>query len=247
MYRKPTSTGVLMNFNSCVPLSWKRNLIKNLHYRNRNLVSEELQQSEWIKVKELLIKNSFPTKFIDAQVEKINNTDSELVKDAETSQNKHYLTVPYIKKISEKFCKNMKTTFEEIGVKILIAYRTEKVGKYFSLKDSTNHMYKSCLVYKFTCPGDLNNHYIGETERQLFVRIKEHITPTNSAVFKHIESCEHCKNCSNIYKCFEIIKTCRTYNDLLSTEALLIKKLQPNLNNQLGPDKGSKVTINIFK
>ena len=33
----------------------------------------------------------------------------------------------------------------------------------------------------------------------------------------------------------------------LSTEALLIKKLQPNLNNQLGPDKSSRVTINIFK
>ena len=35
-------------------------------------------------------------------------------------------------------------------------------------------MYQSCLVYKFTCPGDLINQYIGETERQLCVRIKEH-------------------------------------------------------------------------
>ena len=24
-YRKPTSTGVLMNYNSCVPQSWKKN------------------------------------------------------------------------------------------------------------------------------------------------------------------------------------------------------------------------------
>ena len=31
-----------------------------------------------------------------------------------------------------------------------------------------------------------------------------------------------------------------TYNDLLSTEALLLKKLQPNLDNQIGPDKGSR-------
>ena len=37
------------------------------------------------------------------------------------------------------------------------------------------------------------------------------------------------------------------YNDLLSIEALLIKKLQPNLNYQLSPDKGSRVTINSFK
>ena len=33
----------------------------------------------------------------------------------------------------------------------------------------------------------------------------------------------------------------------LSTDALFIKKLQPNLNNQLGPDKGSRVSTNIFK
>ena len=57
-------------------------------------------------------------------------------------------------------------------------------------------------------------------------------------VFKHIENCVFCTNCKIIYNCFEIIKTCSSYNDLLSSEALLIKKLQPNLNNQLGPDKG---------
>ena len=72
------------------------------------------------------------------------------------------------------------------------------------------------------------------------------MTPSNSAVFKHIQNCIFCTNC-NIHDCFKIIKKCTSYNDLLSTEALLIKKLQPNLNNQLGPDKGSRVTINIFK
>ena len=137
--------------------------------------------------------------------------------------------------------------FEGIGVKVRFAYNTEKVRKYFSLKDSICRLYQSCLVYKSTCPGDLNNQYIGETERQLFVRIKEHVTPTNNAVFKHIENCAFCTNCNNIYNCFETIKTCSSCNDLLSSEALLIKKLQLNLNNNLGPDKGSRVTINIFK
>ena len=84
-------------------------------------------------------------------------------------------------------------------------------------------------------------------ERKLFVRIKEHATLSNSAVFKHIENCVFCKNCNNIFDCFNIVKKCISYNDLLSTEALFIKKLQPNLNNQLGPDKDSRVSINIFK
>ena len=50
-----------------------------------------------------------------------------------------------------------------------------------------------------------------------------------------------------IFDCFNIVKKCISYNDLVSTEALFIKKLQPNLNNQLSPDKGSRVSINIFK
>ena len=71
---------LLMNFNSYVPQSWKKNLVKNLCYRNKNLVSEDLQNNEWQIVKEFLIKNSFPTKFIDDQIQKKNNFESELIK-----------------------------------------------------------------------------------------------------------------------------------------------------------------------
>ena len=95
---------------------------------------------------------------------------------------------------------------EDIRVKIRIAYYTQKVGKYFSLKYLINRMHQSCSVYKFTCLGDLNNQNLSETERQLFEGIKEHVTPTNSAVFKHIENCGFCTNCNIIYNCFEIIK-----------------------------------------
>ena len=45
----------------------------------------------------------------------------------------------------------------------------------------------------------------------------------NSAVFQHIESCYFLKNFSNIYDCFEILKVCNSYNNLLAVEALLIK------------------------
>ena len=77
--------------------------------------------------------------------------------------------------------------------------------------------------------------------------IQKHITPSNSAVFVHIESCSCCKIFSNIYDCFEILKVCNSYNNLLAVEALLIKKCQPNLNNKLGPYNGSRVNIKLFK
>ena len=68
-----------MNFNSCVPQSWKINLVKNLYYRNKYLVSEDLQNNYWQKVKEFMMKNSFPNNFIDEQIQKKNNFGSEII------------------------------------------------------------------------------------------------------------------------------------------------------------------------
>ena len=84
----------------------------------------------------------------------------------------------------------MSKTLELVGIMIKVANKTSKVGNYFSLKDKINKFYRSRIVYKFQCPGDLDTQYIGETERQLFFRIKEHTKPTNSAVFAHIENVE---------------------------------------------------------
>ena len=105
-------------------------------------------------------KNSFLNNFIEKQIQKKKQFDSDIAKNTEI--NIHCFN-PYIRKISEKFSKKIKAIFEDIGVKIRIAYNTQKVGKYFSMKDLINHMYQSCIVYKFTCPGDLDNQYIGET------------------------------------------------------------------------------------
>ena len=76
---------------------------------------------------------------------------------------------------------------ETIRINTKVAFRTAKVGNYFLLKDRINKLYRSCIVYKFQCQSDLETRYIGETERQLLVRFKEHTKSTNSAVLSHIE------------------------------------------------------------
>ena len=98
------------------------------------------------------MKNSFPKNFIDEQNTK-KNFDSEIVR--YTDYNKHYITIPYVTKISEKVSNKIKAMFEDIGVKIRNAYNTQKEGIYFSLKDSINHMYQSFLVYNFFCPSSI--------------------------------------------------------------------------------------------
>ena len=45
-------------------------MIKTLYYTNKNLASEDMHNNEWQKVKDLLIKKNFLTKFIDDQMQK---------------------------------------------------------------------------------------------------------------------------------------------------------------------------------
>ena len=55
--------------------------------------------------------------------------------------------------------------------------------------------------------------------------------------------------CTFLIRCASVDKRSikDSYNDLLSTETLPIKKLKTNLNNKFGPEKGSRVTINILE
>ena len=83
------------------------------------------------------MQNSFQNNYIEEKIQKRNKSNSGICKNAE--DNFHYFTIPYIWKVSEKFSKKIKPMFEDIGVKIRIAYDIQNVGKYFSFKDSVNH------------------------------------------------------------------------------------------------------------
>ena len=129
------------------------------------------------------------------------------------------------------------------------AYRTTKVEQYMCVKSAIPSFFKSNVVYKFQCPCDKDVHYIGETERQFFERILDHVTcstgVTPTAVYDHIVKCRSCATDENIADCFTVIRNCDKFN-ILSEEALCIKKYQPSLNCQLGPFKGTRTSTCIF-
>ena len=95
-----------------------------------------------------------------------------------------------------KFRRTITNIFKYIEITILTTYNSVKVENYPFLKDTINKNYKTCLVNKFTCSRNLDTQYIGETEWQSFVKIKE-INTTNSTIFKHITNCDYCQKCKN--------------------------------------------------
>ena len=131
---------------------------------------------------------------------------------------------------------------------IRAAYTTLKVSSYFGLKSSCSNLFKSKVVYRFTCSGDQSTSYIGETQRHLFKRISEHTTKTTSAsaIFDHLYNCNECQNNADISKQFEILQQCAWYN-ILTFEALLILKYQPKLNVQVGPSKGTMTSLFLYR
>ena len=87
------------------------------------------------------------------------------------------------------------------------------------------------VVYKFSCAG-CSTCYVGETNRPLATRVREHLTSDkNSRIFQHINGSEACRAlCSE--DCFSIFDTASTSYQLKIKKALHIGWEKPSLNKQ---------------
>ena len=66
VWRKPTHTGLLLNYHAVCPLKWKSGLITCLLNRAETICStESLFRSEVTKLKEMFFKNGYPAWFFN--------------------------------------------------------------------------------------------------------------------------------------------------------------------------------------
>ena len=258
VYRKPTNTGVHMNFDSMAPLKWKRSLMRCLLIRALRISSSwNYFFLEVNKIKSNLQKNGYPRLFLDntyqAFIESngINERSFENkqgIKNGNQDKDRPdaYVVVPFVGKPSIKLQHRLCKTMEDNGIQVSPAFRTTKVASYFNLKSSCPLLFKSNVVYQFVCSCDENTTYIGETRRQLFRRVEDHKgKDKQSAVFSHLYNCNACQSVQNISQQFRILKKCRR-NNILSLEAILISKHRPVINTQLGPGKGTMVSLALY-
>ena len=263
VYQKPTNTGVVLNYVATVPKNWKSSVVKCLLHRAQRVTSSrELLRKDIHCLKTMFLNNGYPEAFLDKIItDFLNNTEQRDGSDSSTCQNTTetstdplksvYLTLPYIGKPSEKLHKRLRTEMLQHKIDLKAAYRSTKVGSYFSLKQDVPTLLRSDVVYKFECPLDKDSRYIGETQRHFFTRISDHCSTTSakqsqqSAVRDHILNCNDCSRSKNIVDCFSILRTCSGH-DILSQEALCIGKMKPSINIQLAQFNGTRVPINIY-
>ena len=165
VFRKPSNSGKYLDFNSYHHTTQKRNVVLALKNRAHNICSENTVNREYEVTNNDLKKNGYPSKFIS-------NTQTNRNLPI-TSQNTpiiiKYISGPYVKGASVK-----------IG-KLLLKYGTKLASKSSNtlrrnlckLKDKREAYENSGIVYEIKCL-DCSASYLGETGRELKLRIKEH-------------------------------------------------------------------------
>ena len=96
-----------------------------------------------------------------------------------------------------------------------------------SLKPPVSKEFKSCVVYKITCPS-CQACYVGQTSRHLITRISEHKNKSGP-VKHHFLSCFSKPVMENVDILASSIKS---EKHLLVYEALFIRDIEPSLNTK---------------
>ena len=115
---------------------------------------------------------------------------------------------------------------------------------YFSLKDRSHAVLRSSLVYKFQCPDDPGQSYVGKTKRNLKQRVIEH-KKSGSAIHTHLIDCNTCRNSDSFFDSFSVLGQANNDFELRILEALQIMDKRPNINKQL-TGNGTSFILNVF-
>ena len=247
VYRKPTYTGLLLNFTAICPAKWKFGLIRCLLHRAYMISSDwYTMHKEFQFLRDLFIRNGYPEKLFSSCLqrflsEKFATTTETKVREESVET---VFSIPYVGLPSTVLARKVQQLMKEnFGITVRVAFTTFKVKNYFSNKCRTPTPLMANVVYKFQCLIDSNKAYIGKTKRHLTTRVKEHCQGP-SAIRSHMDECNVCREKVSS-ESFTIIDSGQTDFDITIKEALYIKSHKPVLNKQLH-SQGSSFILNLF-
>ena len=245
-YRKPTFTGVMLNWNSLTSIKYKIGLISCLLDRSFKICSSEKQKLiEMEQLRDLLIKNNYPSQIIEKEFEKFRKFKTLNVEKTIDPETKiKYLSLPYVNDKSEIVARKIKNIVKEHfqNVHLRIAFKAPaELGDHFPFKDKVNDPSKlSGVVYHLKCKN-CQDSYIGMTTRTCSTRMEEHKKDNKSHVFQHNVLEGHEIDFDNV----QILDRANTELKLQYKEMLYIRKLAPTLNKQLNSELFTLIIRNV--
>lgn len=208
VYRKATHTDKYLHFDSHHPVQHKRAVVRTLLDRAENISSSDIIKiTEQNRVFETLKNNGYPEPFISSCKRQRSSSVH--------CEPKGLVILPYIKGISEKIANILKKQ------SIKVAYKPIRTiqSMFKKPKDQPDKDSSTAVVYKINCV-DCEKSYIGQTNRALKTRTKEHqrafaLQDKNSLLTKHHQDTKHVFNFDNV----KIIDHCQNHSGRLFLEA----------------------------
>ena len=208
VFRKPTFTGLLLNFTSFKSYSYKWGLIRTLIDGAYKINSTWLGfHQETTKIRDFLLKNSYLAHIIDKAINSTINKFFQFNRqNSNNSPECFYVKLPYVGKFSAITQKRIRRSIQRFcdnSLDIKLMFSSFKIGSLFSVKDLIPTELKSCVVYTFRCAG-CGVCYVGETSRHFCIRINEHLNMNKAShIFKHLQDSPRCRTlCSS--ECFVV-------------------------------------------
>ncbi|CAF4074285.1 unnamed protein product [Adineta steineri] len=185
VYRKPTTTKLMLKWDSLIPTSYKRASVYALVNRAIRICSTfDLLHNEFIYIRSMADFNGYPSNFvqniINKQLDKFYQPRPPAnlfpPPPSNTINSYKYIQIPFIGTPSYKYGKTLKSIVQQLNpmTNIRVIYTTiNETRRYFPTKDKLKPAQKSGVVYQISC-NDCDSTYIGKTIRQAFRRYNEH-------------------------------------------------------------------------
>ena len=241
VYRKPTFTGLGLNYLSFSPRLYKINCIKTLINRAYNICSNfTLFHCEMEYLKNFFLNNGYPLDLFESTLKKFLNNKFNPSLILTVPREIRYLKLPYYGypsiQIRKQLSAILKHAFPQVNFRIVFKNNLT-IGNY--LKEITKlptDLYSN-VIYQFQCPS-CNAGYIGSTTRWLKHRIADHkgvscrtyrplSNPSFSSIREHSHQHDHLFTDRN----FKVLSKTSDRLDLITLESLFIQKMKPSLNN----------------
>ena len=230
-----------MKFTSFVPLAFKINLISCLIIRAFKICSSSFSFNlELSFLKEHFLKNSFPPKLLDNTFKKVlHNVYNLGVPFHSAAKKQIYFSFQYLgfqSNCIKRQISALNKFYPQLNINV-ISTNHHTIGSYFKFQGVIPNSLASSVIYKYTC-RQCSAAYIGETRKQVKVRICQHKgisprtgrrthDPPNSKIYSHSFEENH-----PIYEDdFKIIARCPE-KQLRILESIFIHDFNSCLNDQ---------------
>ena len=245
IYRKPSFTGLGINYISACYKNFKLNSFNTLYHRAYRLSSTYLNfHKEILFLNNFFSCNGFPQHIINSKLRTfLNNIFNPPTKYYGPPKMNLFIKVPFFTDdINNFFRDELNKIFYKYFPQIkanLVFFNNNKLKRYVNHKEKLPFYCCSMVVYKFECPS-CQEVYIGSTKKSLFSRFHDHkgtSCRTNRVLSSPLSSSirDHCHiqcKCNFSIENFKIIFSGSNETEIRIAESMLIKKYNPTLNHE---------------